>query len=444
MRVTAPRHRLHRPTGPWFLTLVLGAGLLTAAVTPGPRQAEPATVDAAAVAVDASTIDHKFLLGYQGWFQCPTDGSPGAAWRHWFAAATGPSLTTGVQFDAWPDTRQLTAAEKCDTGLTLPDGSPAYLFSDYNPQTVLRQFQWMRAQNLDGVMLQRFTSELASKNMFPERNQVARNVMAAAAQTGRAFAITYDISGQDPATLVSTIENDWAYLVDTLGATRSHRYLRQAGRPVVELWGFGFPDRPGAPADLQALLDFFHDNPDPAYRAYVVGGVDNDWRTNPSWAQTLTGFDAISPWMVGRITGLTSADDYRATTAAELSYATVHQQFYLPVIFPGFSFHNAGGGPLNQIPRLGGNFLWRQAYNDLSVGATALFGAMFDEVNEGTALFKMAPTKASWPAGMQLVPVRADGYTKLPSDWYLQVAGQVAGMVHGMIPLMATMPITPQ
>lgn len=49
--------------------------------------------------------------------------------------------------------------------------------------------------------------------------------------------------------------------------------------------------------------------------------------------------------------------------------------------------------------------------------------AMFDEVDEGTAMFKLAPTRDSVPAGLPLVTLDADG-DQLPSDWYLQLARQ--------------------
>jgi hypothetical protein len=308
---------------------------------------------------------------------------------------------------------------------------------------VMRHFQWMQANNIDGVMLQRFSSELSSSAMFAERNKVTLNVMAGAEATGRIFDIMYDISGQNASTLVATIENDWKYMVDTLHVTSSSRYLKQGGRPVVVIWGFGFSDRPGTPSDLAAILSFFHNNTNLAYRATVMGGVNNDWRTNGTWAGPLTGFDAISPWMVGRVNSLSSADSYKNITASEVTYAKAHNQLYMPVIFPGFSFHNQSGNTLNQTPRLGGNFVWRQAYNDLSVGATTLYGAMFDEVNEGTAFFKQAPTSAGWPTGLTMVPLDTDGYSQLPSDWYLKVAGEITKMVKGNIPLSSTMSITP-
>jgi hypothetical protein len=403
-------------------------------------------------AVDASTIVGKFMLGYQGWHQCPNDGSSETTWRHWFGSA--PPNQPLV--DYWPDVSELTPDERFDTGLTLPNGQPAYLFSDYKMATVVRHFEWMKANGMDGVMLQRFCSELSSNHMFTVRNQVTRNVMAGAAATGRVFNIMYDISGQDATTLVATIKNDWQYLVDTIGVTSSSRYLRQAGKPVVSIWGFGFSDRPGTPADLANLLDFFHNNPNPAYQATVIGGVNNDWTTNATWASTLTGFDIISPWAVGRYK-MSSASDTTSVsnwinshTVPDLTYANQHGLLYLPVIFPGFSFHNQDSAkPLNEIPRYGGHFLWQQAYNTLIAEQNAgaplmMYGAMFDEVNEGTAFFKQATSSDGWPSGLTMVPLDTDGYSQLPSDWYLQVAGKVTSMAHGSAPLSQTMTITPQ
>ncbi len=416
-----------RPTN----TVTLSPTSVSSTNTPTP------TVPAGSV--DASTMDRKFMLGYQGWFQTPCDGSPSPAWRHWF----GGTPPNSPLIDMWPDVSELTTGERCDTGLKLPNGQPAYLFSAYNQTTVVRHFQWMQQNGIDGVMLQRFTSELSNSAMFAERNKVTQNVQVGSEQTGRVFTIMYDISGQNASTLVSTIQNDWKYMVDTLKVTSSSRYLKQGGRPLVVIWGFGFSDRPGTPSDLQTLLNFFHNNTNPAYRATMMGGVNNDWRTNSTWASALTGFDAISPWMVGRINSLSGADSYKTTTAAELSYAKSHNQLYMPVIFPGFSFYNQSGTTINKIPRLGGNFVWRQAYNDLSVGATMLYGAMFDEVNEGTAFFKQATTSAGWPIGMTMVPLNTDGYTQLPNDWYLKVAGEITKMVKGQIPLSQTMSITP-
>ena len=73
---------------------------------------------------------------------------------------------------------------------------------------------------------------------------------------------------------------------------------------------------------------------------------------------------------------------------------------HMSVIWPGFSWHNLrdGGSPLNQIPRRGGRFFWRQAYNATDAGARMLDVAMYDEVDEGTAMFKMPKTPPRCPA----------------------------------------------
>ena len=44
---------------------------------------------------------------------------------------------------------------------------------------------------------------------------------------------------------------------------------------------------------------------------------------------------------------------------------------------------------LNQIPRLEGQFLWAQYAGAERDGAQAVYESMFDEMDEGTAIFKV-------------------------------------------------------
>src|SRR5260370_27991284 len=82
----------------------------------------------------------------------------------------------------------------------------------------------------------------------------------------------------------------------------------------------------------------------------------------------------------------------------DLAATIANNQMYMPVIFPGFSWYNLNrGAAQNQIPRNGGNFLWRQAYNARRAGADILKIAMFDEVHEGPADFKVAPRPRAAP-----------------------------------------------
>ena len=112
------------------------------------------------------------------------------------------------------------------------------------------------------------------------------------------------------------------------------------------------------------------------------------------------------------------------------------------MVFPGFSWHNLHEGELNQIPRRGGRFYWRQVYNAIDAGAVMIYGAMFDEVDERTAFYRLAPTTAELPVEGSFVPLDIDGEV-LPADWYLQLAGEATRMVRGELPITSTRPIDP-
>jgi len=393
--------------------------------------------------VDASTLSNKLMFGYQAWFACTNDGSPPNRWVHWFRSQT--PVATNATIDFWPDISELDASELFTTGMTLPGGAPARLYGAYKSKTVLRHFRWMHDYGIDGVFLQRFSSELTDRSFADWRNQAAYNCRAGAEAYGRVFAIMYDISGQNSNTLVATLTDDWTYLSGTMRLTNSARYARHNGRPVVAIWGFGFTDRPGTAADAQEVINWFK-----AAGCTVLGGVPTNWRalagdskTDPAWAGVYRSFDIISPWSVGRYSSNTGADNFRQNyIVPDLAEAGLAGRDYLPVIWPGFSWHNLKAGAVNQIPRNAGRFWWRQLYNAQSAGCQMIYGAMFDEVDEGTAMFKLAPTAAQLPAQGAFVPLNIDGEA-VPSDWYLRLAGAGGKMLRGEIPLTATRPINP-
>lgn len=393
--------------------------------------------------VDASTLSNKLMFGYQGWFASTNDSSPPNRWVHWFR--NGAAYPTNATVDFWPDTSELDADELFTTGMTYSNGTPAKLYAAYKTKTVLRHFRWMFDYGIDGVFLQRFSSELSDPSFADWRNQAAYNCRAGAEAYGRLFAMMYDISGQNSNTLVATLTNDWTYITGKMQLTNSARYLRHNGKPVVAIWGLGFTDRPGTAADAQAIIDWFK-----AAGCTVMGGIPTNWRTltsdsqtNAAWATVYRSFDILSPWSVGRYSSNTGADNFRNNfIVPDLAAARLAGRDYLPVIFPGFSWKNLNAGPLNQIPRSGGRFWWRQLYNAQLSGCTMIYGAMFDEMDEGTAMLKMAPTAAQLPAQGTFVPLNIDGEA-LPSDWYLRLAGEGGKMLRGEIPLTSTRPINP-
>ena len=91
-------------------------------------------------------------MGYQGWFACPGDVAR-LGWGHW-TRGTDPAV------DMLPDVAEFSAGERCPTRMRTADGHPVELFSSYNPATVERHFAWMQQYGLDGVALQRYTTDV--------------------------------------------------------------------------------------------------------------------------------------------------------------------------------------------------------------------------------------------------------------------------------------------
>jgi hypothetical protein len=355
-------------------------------------------------------------------------GSPLNAWQHWFRRGMPAAATLRV--DMWPDLSELSESDRCNTPLMLPDGQPAQLYSAYNSRTVDLHFAWLQEYELPGVFLQRFTVRLDEKPVIEFRDGVARNVRAAAEAHGRVFAIMYDISGHSGDTVVQSVEHDWEYLVDTLRITESPQYLRHHGRPLLGIWGLGFRDRAPTAAQADELIDFFKNNREPRYRVTLLGGIPARWRSlsrdsnsDQAWARVYRSFDVLSPWTVGRFRDDATVDRfYGEEVAPDVAETSRLGLEYMPVVFPGFSWHNMNQtAPSNSIPRRGGRFFTHQVNRALEAGTTMAYAAMFDEVDEGTAMFKLAPTHEGVPTGVPLVTLDADG-DLLPSDWYLQLA----------------------
>jgi hypothetical protein len=398
----------------------------------------------AAGPVDPSTLDGKVLLGYQGWFTCPEDGS--GRWTHWSRGTPAPETLT-VEY--YPDMRELDPDERCTIpGMTI-DGKPAYLFSSRNPKTVARHFRWMKEYGLDGVLVQRFIGSVRARQA--EGDVVLKNVMAAAKESGRTFAIEYDITGGNPETFAQLLKDDWAYLVNDLKVTAHPNYQRHNGKPLLSVWGMGLNENGHPPADAQAALElvqWFKSKAPAAQQVTYMGGTPSRWgtltndaRPDPAWAAVYAAMDVVQPWTVGRYSSPDAADKWRDDyVIPDVKLAEKNHQMYMPVIFPGFSWSNLKKNDRkNQIPRLRGEFLWRQAYNAKMAGAKVLKIAMFDEVDEGTAILKIAPHRKDAPEQGFWLTLDADG-ADLPSDWYLRLAGEVTRMFHGEIKADPKMP----
>jgi hypothetical protein len=420
----------------WIAILALAGGSAVW-LLPGTVAQEPT-----AQPVDATALRGRVMCGYQGWFRCPGDAAR-LGWVHWSRDAK--RLTAeALSFEMWPDMAEYGADERfAAPGFSHPDGKPAQLFSSDNAATVLRHFRWMRDYGIDGAWLQHFVVDLPggpAQARYPSRRRVLDHVREAARQTGRVWALSYDISGMPADRIFDVLSRDWKTLVDDR-VIDDARYLRHGGKPVVQVWGFyrNQSATPMTPALAKRLIDFFR--ADGRYAAFLVGGGDWDWRNNPDrdWQQCLRRLGAYAPWNVGNYRKDGAGTVHAATDhwAGDRAECERHGVLWIPVVYPGFSWDNLQRKPAGttSIPRRGGRFLWEQFHALAELKADTAFVAMFDEVDEGTAIFKVTSAPPT--------PGHFVGYEGLPSDWYLRLTGEGIRMLRGQRPLSADVPIKP-
>ena len=406
-QLSSPKDEVHqKPSGP---------------ESGGPRQVE----------VNAKSLHRKVFCGYQGWFRCPGEATD-RGWVHWSRDSRRITPET-LSFEMWPDLTDFSSEEEYPApGFSHRDGQPAFLFSSANPRTVERHFDWMAKYGIDGALVQRFVAGVQD----PDSSRVLGYARTAANRTGRVFAVEYDMTGTPPDKLFDLITSDWKRLVDEMKITADPRYLHHDGRPVLAVWGF-FSERFNSSL-ANRIIDFF--KKDPRYRVTLVGGCQWPWREekNPAWAKVFRRFDVISPWNVGNC--VPSGGALRAKTEqwpADLVESRRAGMLFMPVVFPGFSWDNLQRkkpGSTN-ISRRRGEFYWEQFSTVARLGIDFVKVAMFDEVDEGAAIFKVSNSP---PEQGHFVT-----YEGLPSDWYLHLTGEGAKLIRGERKNTGRIPIKP-
>jgi hypothetical protein len=389
--------------------------------------------------VETSTVKGKVMCGYQGWFRAPGDGS-GQGWVHWGRGSEfNPKMCT---IDYWPDTQELGDDEKYPTDFKHADGSTAYVYSSMEKKTVLRHFKWMKEAGIHGVFLQRFINGTEPPIKLYGYTKVLDNVREGANTYGRSWALMYDMSGaQNAERAIQLFKADWKRLIDNskLGKDPNDKaYQHHNGKPLVAIWGL-FENREGMPEFYNEIIDFVKN--DPVYGGFsVMIGSENYWREGTgekyeNLREAVKKADIISPWTVGRYKTPESAEEFiKKMHGPDIAWCKDNNIDFLPVIFPGFSWHNLKvEAPLDQIPRLQGQFFWRQVYENLQLDAKMFYVAMFDEVDEGTAIFKVDQNP---PVGES--PFL--NYNGLPSDHYMWLAGKAQEAMQNKIEVKETPP----
>ncbi|MEK6237021.1 MAG: glycoside hydrolase family 71/99-like protein, partial [Planctomycetales bacterium] len=326
---------------------------------------------------------------------------------------------------------------KYPTGFLLADGTAASVFSSHRRKTVLRHFRWMRDYGIDGAFVQRFAVETRSPKNLRHFNAVLRHCREGANTQGRAYALMYDLSGLRKGQMEHVVA-DWKMLRDKmkLGQDAGDRaYLHHNDKPVVGVWGVGFNDGRGYTlGECDRLIDFLKNDPTHGGCAVVLG-VPTGWRTldrdsirDDALHRVILKADVICPWSVGRFASRNQVSRFAEQRwKPDAAWSQRNNKDYLPVVFPGFSWHNMKPeSPLNLIPREQGRFLWKQFVEVKKSGAEMIYVAMFDEIDEATAIFKCTNQP----------PVGASKFLThegLPSDHYLWLTGMGGKLLRGEI-----------
>ena len=372
------------------------------------------------------------MAGYQGWFSCPGDGSD----RNWYHYQSRNEFKPGAcTIDMWPDVSEYDKVYK--TEFTFADGSPAYVMSEYDESTVETHFRWMREYGIDGVFVQRFVAEIKRPKSYNQLNKVWHSAINAANANNRAISVMYDLTGMAPGDEqlllddIDMISKEY----DIKERKNNTSYLHHNGKPLVAVWGVGFSnDRGYGFKEAEIIIDAL------TKRGFsILLGTPTNWRklekdatSSPELHRLVRKCDVVMPWFVGRYNEDTFSP-YEKLVEEDVKWCKENGVDYAPLAFPGFSWKNMHPDS-TPIPRNRGSFYWKQLSSHIQNGAEMIYLAMFDEIDEGTAIFKCAtevPVGASY-----FLPLDAN----LGNDYYLYLAGEATKMLRKEIPFSKKVP----
>ena len=273
--------------------------------------------------------------------------------------------------------------------------------------------------------MQRFITEIRNESGLKHFNKVLNSAMKSANKYERAICVMYDLSGMQPGE-ERLLLKDIAEISERYSLkdhAKNPSYLYHNGKPLVTVWGVGFNDnRRYGLKEVAHIIDGLK-----SQGFSVMLGVPTQWRVlegdtepDPRLHELIRKCDIMMPWFVGRYNE-TTYPKYQKLVEEDIQWAKKNQVDYAPLVFPGFSWGNLKGKDHNSfIPRNKGSFLWTQLTGAIRAGAEMIYVAMFDEIDEGTAIFKCA----------QKVPVGKSTFVPIEegveSDHYLKLVGEAA------------------
>jgi hypothetical protein len=262
----------------------------------------------------------------------------------------------------------------------------------------------MKEYGIDGVFMQRFVSQITDDIALSHSDKVLESAMMASNVYARAISIMYDMVGMNANTSVDVVLDDARQLVqkyNLMDRSKGQRYfLYHNGKPLIGLVSVGQNSAPYTVAQAQAIVDGLQE-----MGFSIMLGVPAYWRSanghgdvvnDPMIIELIKDVDIIMPWFVGAYdydgTVPTTprgsfADFFNDRIIDDFTAAESYGVDFCPLIFPGFSDRNMH--PDHYVyDRHSGNFYWQQIYKFINQGARMLYVAMFDEIDEGTAIYK--------------------------------------------------------
>lgn len=364
------------------------------------------------------------MAGYQGWFNTPWDGAD----RGWYHYTGRNGFRPGsCTIDLWPYTDEYPQLYR--TEFVYEDGTAAYLPSAHDASTTDVHFRWMKEYGLDGVFMQRFVTEIARPSGKAHFDTVLEHAMTSANKYDRAICIMYDLSGMpsDGHKLLVKDIKELAKKFKLFDHKANPSYLYHNGKPLVTVWGVGFNDKRKYGLDeAEYIISNLK-----KLGFSVMLGVPTAWRTlegdtvpDQRLLALVKECDIVMPWFVGRYNQDTYAAKMHSRIKDDLAWAGENGVDYAPLCFPGFSWDNMQkpGRGSSLIPRNGGSFFKEQLDYCIAAGAKMIYIAMFDEIDEGTAIFKLATHRPVGQKGSMFVPLDEG----VEPDTYLKLVGEAA------------------
>ena len=435
------------------------------------------------------------MCGYQGWFACPGDGSTYAeleAWPHYaqkwnFPRSFGPGPgKSGI--DMWPDVSEYEKTYEA-TAFTLPDGSHPRLFSSWDESSVNLHFKWMKEYGISGVFMQRFGAQIGSDVAKELSDKVLESAMKASNEHGRAICMMYDCVGLGDNCSVDQMLDDIRAVTEKYKffdrEQKQRYYLYHNGKPLIAFVSID-ENASYKVKDAQKLVDACQEM---GFSIMVSGSTY--WRNGGGdvpYDRTelhalIKDSDICTPWYVGRYDhdgtagahGGKFANFKEAVVKGDKEWLDKNGVEFAPLCFAGYSDRNMH--PNNGLfKRAKGDFFWSQVYNSAKIGCKMIYVAMFDEIDEGTAIFKclrqeevpsntptvdyyvvfengaysvrsltMGPKevtgKNDWCKRASELGITFTGLdNEVKSDHYLWLAGQAGKMLRGEIPMTEKQP----